>query len=68
MRKQKIDIALYDENYKPHIIKDVVLSDKNEFTKVTVGYTGPVKAILINHGDHGYAKIHFDKKSLNNFE
>lgn len=31
-------------------------------------YSGPVKGILINHGDFGYTKIHFDKKSLDNFE
>ena len=61
-------MALYDENYKPHIVGGVVLSDTEEKTKVDVPFKGPVKGILLNHGDHGYAKVHFDKKSLDNFE
>jgi len=68
LRKQKIDVAVYDQNYQPHVIKGVVLSDKDEMTKVDVDYKGAVKGILVNHGDHGYAKVHFDKKSLDNFE
>lgn len=44
------------------------MSDKDETTKVDVSFKGAVKGILVNHGDHGYAKVHFDKKSLDNFE
>jgi len=66
LRKQKLDIALYDAQYKAHIIKGVVLSATDKLTPVKVDYHGPVKAILINHGDYGYAKVYFDKKSLKN--
>lgn len=68
LRQQKIDVALYDENYKPHIIKDVVLSDKIQLTSVKVDFKGPVKAILLNYGDHGYTKVQFDRKSMTNLE
>jgi len=64
-----IDLALYDNSYKPYIIKDIVISDEVELTNVTtLNYSGPVKAILINYDDHGYAKLHFDQVTLNNLQ
>ena len=34
LRKSKIDIAFYDDNYKIHILKDFDLSDKKFFNTV----------------------------------
>lgn len=35
---------------------------------LSLNYTGPVSAILLNYGDDGYAKVHFDKRTLDNLE
>ena len=51
-------------NLQPHIIKDVVTSDKEAVTDVEVDFKGPVKAIILNHGDHTYAKIRYDEKTM----
>lgn len=33
-----------------------------------MGYTGPVKAVIVNEGDHVYSKVRFDKNTLQNFK
>jgi hypothetical protein len=30
LRKQKLDIGIYDENYNVHVLKDIVLSESEE--------------------------------------
>lgn len=46
----------------------MVLSDHNELNPLAGGWpTGPVKAIIINHGDHAYAKIRYDAKTMDTF-
>ena len=30
-------------------------------------FIGPVKAIVLNHGDHAYLKVRFDEQTLDNF-
>jgi len=41
-------------------VKDIVLSEKEALNAVIVDFKGPVKAIVINHDDHGYCKVRFD--------
>ena len=69
LRTHKLDIAFYDQDYKEHIISDVIIGDKQELTRVNVeSVKGAVNAIVINHGAHTYAKIRYDQKTLNNLE
>jgi aminopeptidase N len=69
LRTHKLDIAFYDQDYKEQIISNVIVGDKEELTQVNIdSIKGPVKAIVINHGAHTYAKIRYDKKTLNNLE
>lgn len=63
-----MNIALFDKEFKIHEIKDVVINDDKELTQVNVLYKGPVQAIMLNLGDHGYATTHFDQKSMDFFE
>ena len=68
---QKLDIAVYDNNFRRHLIKDIVLSDTEELNRIQVGHGlrhTPAKAIIINHGDHAYAKLRFDVNSFDTFE
>ena len=67
LRKQKIDLAVYDEHFEPHFVKDILLSDKDAINEVALGFTGPVSAIIINVNDHGYCKVRYDQKSLDSF-
>lgn len=48
--------------------KDVVIGDKEELTEIEIEFKGPVKAIVINHGDEAYAKVRYDAKTLQTFE
>lgn len=74
LRKSKIDIGIYDQNYNLHLIKDFVLSDTNQTNNVSgsflkqMNYTGPVKAVILNEGDHAYTKIRFDNNTLRSFK
>lgn len=71
LRKSKIDIGIYDQEYKLHMINDFVLSDKNQTNNVSLAklnYTGPVKAVILNQGDHVYSKVRFDKNTLQSFK
>lgn len=71
LRKSKIDIGVYDQNYKLHEIKDYVLSDTNQSNSVNLtkfDYTGPVKAVILNQNDHVYTKVRFDKNTLASFK
>jgi len=61
-------VAFYDEELKAHMIKNVVISEKEQLNKVEFDFNFPVKAIIINHGDHAYCKVRFDEKTLNCFE
>lgn len=62
---QKLDIALYDKDFKSHTISDVIISDTQEITKVdTTGFDMPVEVIYINDQDHAYGKFSFDSRSI----
>ena len=45
-------------------MENLVTSDKNELTPLDVDFKGPVRAIIVNHHDHSYAKIRYDEKTL----
>jgi len=68
LRIQKLDVALYDSDFKPHFINNVITSDIDEVIEVQVTFDKPVSAILVNVNDQGYCKVVFDPKSLSNFE
>lgn len=65
LRLQKINIALvHGEDCQLHVIKDVIISDKEEITTVKTDFEGPVKAVLSNWGDYGYILQEYDDKTL----
>ena len=68
LRKQKLDVAFYDESLTAHVIRDVVISEKEQLNPLDVAFDFPVKAVIVNHGDHAYAKVRFDQKTLDCFE
>jgi hypothetical protein len=58
---QKLNVALiYGDNNDVHVIKDVILSDKDELNMVSVDFAGPVKAILPNWDDHAFLLQEYD--------
>lgn len=67
LRKQKIDVAVFDEHFEAHIVKDILLNDKEALNDVALQFHGPVSAIIINVNDHGYCKVRYDQKSLDSF-
>ena len=67
LRKQKIDLAVFDANFEPHFVKDIMISDKDALNNVVLGFGGPVHAIVINVNDHGYCKVRYDPKTLESF-
>jgi aminopeptidase N len=67
LRKQKIDVALYDEHFQPFIIKDILLSDKDPLNEVKFAFDKPVSAVIINVNDHGYCKVRYDPKTQESF-
>ena len=67
LRKQKIDVAVYDANFEPIIVKDIMISEKEPINEVPLAFNQPVTAVVINVNDHGYCKVRFDQKSLDAF-
>jgi len=60
-----LNVALiHGDNYDVHVIKDVIISDKDELNTVAVDFQGPVKAILSNWDDHAYVLQEYDEKTL----
>jgi aminopeptidase N len=68
MRKQLIDIAVYDDKYQPHVIENVLIDDKMAMNTVNHTFNFPVKAVLLNHDDHAYAKIRYDNFTIMNLQ
>ena len=67
LRKQKIDLAVYDEHLHPHVVKDILISEKDALNDVILNFDKPVSAVIINVNDHGYAKVRYDQKTLDTF-
>lgn len=70
LRKQRIDIALYDQDANLFVIENHVISEADEVTEVdlkSVPSDFKVAAVYINHGNHAYCKVRFDKASINWF-
>ena len=55
-----MNVAFYDENFQPHVVQNIVLSEKEELNAVSIDFKFPIKAVIINHDDHAYAKVRFD--------
>jgi hypothetical protein len=51
-------------------VKDIVIDDMNELTPVNVGslVQFPVKAVIVNFGDHTYSKVRYDKTTFDNLK
>ena len=66
LRKQKFQIALFDEEMNLIQVVDVLTDDKVAQTQVPelVGKQVPF-ALVPNYGCHGYAKFKIDPASLN---
>ena len=60
LRKQKLNAAFYDNNFKAHEIKNIILSDKDSLNNVEFDFKGPVRAVIINHDAHAFTKVRFD--------
>jgi len=43
-----------------HEIKDIIISDKEALNPIQFDFKGLVKAVIINHDTHAYAKVRFD--------
>lgn len=60
-----MNVALiHGDNNEVHVIKDVIISDKDELNTVTVDFAGPVKAVLPNWDDHAFILQEYDEKTL----
>lgn len=68
LREQVINIAFYDHDFNPTYVKDVVLSGDHELNQISVNVSKPVAAYMINYGDHTYAKVRYDSKSVAAFK
>lgn len=68
LRKQKLNVAFYDNDFKAHVIRDIVISDKNALNQVEFEFKGPVSAIIINFDEHAYTKVRFDQRTLDSLE
>lgn len=65
LRKQKLNVLVFDEDQVPHVIKDVVISDKEALTSLSLeGVPTRAEAVFINYDEHAYCKIRFDKGAL----
>jgi hypothetical protein len=60
-----LNVALiHGDNNEVHVIKDIVLSDKEELNTVNLDFAGPVKAVLPNWDDHAFVLQEYDSKTL----
>jgi aminopeptidase N len=74
LRKQKLNVALYKKSFakgdSPVVIENVVISETEELTNINISELPPdfvIGAINVNHDEHAYCKVRFDKKSVNWF-
>lgn len=67
IRKQKVNLVMYDENFEPHTIENIVLSDKDEINNLNVSFDFPISAIIINHDSKTYSKVRFDDQTISSF-
>jgi aminopeptidase N len=67
LRSQKLNVAFYNDQMVPTIIKDIIISSKDPLTALILP-SFPISAIIINYGDHAYAKVRYDENTLKCFE
>lgn len=68
LRKSKLNLAIYDQDFKAHNIENIILSEKDSLNKIEVKFTGPVKAVIINNDAQSFNKVRFDQRTLDTFE
>lgn len=65
LRLQKINVALiHGDNLDVHVIRDIIISDKEELNAIAIDFNQPVKAIIPNWEDHGYTLQEYDTRTL----
>ena len=70
MRSQSINVGLFDAQMKPTIIENVQISSTEQVTAVPIPaelQEREFAAVLLNVGDHGYAKVVIDERSVTSF-
>ncbi len=67
LRKQKIDVAVYNQHFEAIVTKDILISEKEPLNAVPLTFDQPVTAVIINVNDHGYCKVRYDPKTLDSF-
>lgn len=67
LRKQRLDIALYDKDGNLKVIENHDLSESKETTEIPLPVDFEVAAVYVNHGNHAYAKVRFDQASIDWF-
>ena len=60
-----MNVVVYDDECQAHEIKDVVISDKESITKLPIAELKQVHAVIINHDEHAFCKVRFDKDHPN---
>ena len=70
LRKQKLDVSFYNNTGQQHIVRNVVISEKEEITSVDTsslpdGFN--IASIYLNEGQHAYCKLRFDQASIDWF-
>ena len=71
LRKQKLNVGLYEKAFakgdSPFLIENVVISETEELTDIDISKLpsdNVLGAINVNHNEHAYCKVRFDKKSV----
>ena len=61
-----IDIVAYDEAFNTWVIENVVVQDQASTPVPPEKFSqlANIRTLILNAGDHAYAKIRFDPKSL----
>jgi aminopeptidase N len=62
-----IDAVVYTDDMKVNELKDIFIQDK-EMTEVPINLQGKVALVILNYGDHTYAKVRFDPMTLTNLK
>lgn len=65
LRMQKLNVALiHGDNLDVHVIRDVIISDKEELNVINVDFNEPVLAVIPNWEDHAYTLQEYDARTL----
>jgi aminopeptidase N len=72
LRKQKIDIAVFGEDYEGHLLHGIILNDTLENNLLALNlqkqFPYPVSAVIINPNEKAYDIVYLDQKSYSNLK